>query len=277
MITYTDIFLWAGIPMMLYGYKFEAYKHETRVIGYILLGVFWVFQAPYFFSLSDYVNAFLCLIALPLFLYLAYNEYLSKKWEEDPKVMLFLAGGISIAMLIYYGIQRVPILSGALIKVVTDHTVIVSNLLGYEFTSGSINYVGNPLFYRVNNENIFVSADGSGINIILACTALQTLAPAGSLIYCTVAPNIKKIKALLLVLPSIYIANIGRNVLVIYLTIENITSFEVAHNEVSKTGSVIVLIILLLAVFEILPEFHDNIMSLLKLPWREPNHQKQLK
>ncbi len=275
MITSTDVFLWIGIPLMLYGYKFEPYKHETRIVAYVLLGIFWVGEAPYFLAISDYVNAFLCFLGLPLFVYFAYNELLSKKWMEDPDVMLFLSGGISIAMLIYYGVQRIPIASGALIKVVADHTVVFTNLMGYEFTSGAIDFAGNPMLYRVNHENIFVPIHGSGINIILACTALQTLAPAGSLIYCTVAPWARKGKALLFALPTIYIANLGRNVLVIYLTVEGITSFDTAHNEIAKTGSVIVLVILLLLVFEIVPEFHENIMSLLRLPRRKPIRRTQ--
>lgn len=275
MISYIDLFLWTGIISMFYGYRFKAYKHEARILGYVLLGSFWVGEAPYFFSISDHVNAFLCLIALPLFLYFAYNEHLSKRWSEDPDIMIFLAGGISIAMLVYYGVQRVPVISGGLIKMVSEHTVFITDLMGYEFTVGSINYMDNPLFYRVNTENIFVPIRGSGINIILACTALQTLAPAGSLIYCTVAPTMSKMKALIVILPSIYIANVFRNVMVIYLTYEGITSFQLAHNEIAKTLSVIVLVILLLIVFEILPEFHDNIMSLLRLPWREPNHRRQ--
>ncbi len=270
-----EILLWIGITCLLIGYIFDFKKHIFRFLGYASIGIFWVGEAPYFLEINDYVNAGLCLLALPLFLYFSYNEFLSLKWEEDPDVMKFLAGGISIAMLIYFGVQRVPILAGGLINIVAHLTTWTSNLLGYNFTTGTVHYVGNPLYYRVNHGNIFVPIRGSGINLILACTALQTLAPAASLIYCTIAPMKPKVKSLLLVLPTIFFANIGRNVLVIYLYNEGITSFEVAHNQIAKTGSVILLIILLMIVFEMMPEFHDNIMSVLNLPKREPIHRKQ--
>lgn len=248
-----------------------------RITGYILLGVFWVGEAPHFLKIDDYFNAALCVFVLPLFIYFGYHEYLSKKWEEDPEVMKFLAGGISIAMLIYFGIQRIPMMSGWLIKIVSQQTVWLTNLLGYNFQAGPIHYGGNPLLYRANEESIFVPIKGANIRIILACTGLQALVAAGALIYCTTAEWKAKTKSLLIVLPSLYIANIGRNALVIYLTVEGIVSFDVAHNQIAKTGSVIVLVILLLIVFELMPEFHDNIMSVIKLPRRKPIRQKQQK
>lgn len=275
MIQYSDLFLWIGIAFLLFGYLFDFKKHKLRIVGYASLGIFWVGEAPYFFSISDYVNGVLCLIALPLFLYFGYHEVLSQRWEEDPDVMKFLAGGVSIAMLTYFGVQRVPLISGLLIKAVADQTAYVANLIGYDFTTSGINYVGNPLWYRVNHEKLYVSIHGSGINLVLACTALQTLAPAASLIYSTEAPKLDKVKSLSFVLPIIYIANIFRNVIVIYLTNEGITSFEVAHNQITKTGSVILLMILLFIVFEKLPQFHENIMNVISLYKREPNPQKQ--
>ncbi len=275
LLRYTDVLLWIGIVLMLYGYLWERYQHETRITGYILLGLFWVAEAPYFLSISDYVNAGMAFIALPLFGYFAYHEYLSKIWCEDPEMMRFLAGSISIAMLIYYVIQRIPLISGGLIKVVADHTAWFLRLMGYSYTSGPINYSGNPMWYRVNNSEIMVAIQGSGINIILACTALQTFAPAFSMIYTTSAAMIRKAKALLIVIPALYLANVGRNVLVIYLTVEGITSFDMAHNQIAKTGSIIVLMILLFVVFELMPEFHENIMDILRLPKREPIHRKQ--
>lgn len=275
MIPLQDILLWIGIPLLLFGYLGENRKHFLRIIGYIFLGIFWVGEAPYFISIMDYVNAGLCIAALPLFAYFGYNEFLSKKWDEDPEVMRFLSGSISIGMLIYFGIQRVPIISGTLIKVVADQTTMVLNTFGYDFTTSKIFYMGNPNLYRVNQEHIFVSIKGSSVNIILACTGLQTIAAAGSLLYCTRVELHRKAKVMLFVLPAIYVANIIRNVIVIYLTAEGIVSFSIAHNEIAKTASVLVLIILLLLVFEMIPEFHDNIMDIINLPKREPIHQKQ--
>ncbi len=267
--------LWIGTIFLLLGYLLERKKHLLRTSGYILLGIFWIGEVPYYLAISDHFNAALSLIALPLFAYFGYNEYLSKKWEEDPEVMRFLAGGISIATLIYFGVQRIPLLTGLLVRIVTEHTVFFTDLMGYDFTVGAIDYSGNPSLYRATYEPIRVPVKGSNISIILACTGLQVMAAATGLIASTKAQLKPKIISLLIVLPTVYIANIARNVMIIYLTIEDIVSFEVAHNEIAKTGSMIVLIILLLIVFEIMPKFYENIISIVKLPKREPIHQKQ--
>ncbi len=268
--------LWLGAIFLLLGYLSERKKHLLRTYGYLLLGIFWIGVVPYYLAINDYFNAALSLIALPLFAYFAYNEYLSKKWDEDPEVMRFLAGGISIATLIYFGVQRIPFLTGFLIRIVTEHTIFFTDLMGYDFTIEAIDYAGNPLFYRTNyGENIRVTLDGINIAIILACTGLQVMAAATGLITSTKAKLKPKIISLSIVLPTVYIANVARNVMIIYLTYENIVSFEVAHNEIAKTGSVIVLIVLLLIVFEIMPEFYDNIINVVKLPKREPIRQKQ--
>jgi len=272
-----DIFLWFGIVTLLIGYLFKYRFHELRMIGFTLIGIFWAGEVPYYLHIDDYVNTGMALLALPLFVYFAYHEYLSKRWDEDPEVMKFLAGGISIASLVYFGIQRIPAVSGFLIKMVAEQTTWMTDLMGYSFNTGAVEYAGNPLFYRINHKTIYVPIKGSGVNIILACTALQTLAAAGALLYVTTAEKMVKIKSMLLVLPTIYVANIFRNAMVIYLTNEGIASFDLAHNEIAKTGSVILLIVLLLIVFEMMPQFHENIMSVITLYKREPIHQKQQK
>ncbi len=274
---YFEIILWVGVFTLLFGYLSYYKKHNFRILGFVLLGIFWASEAPYFISIYDYVNAGLCLVTMPLFIYFAYNEHLSKRWNEDPEVMRFLAGGISIGMLIYFGIQRIPIVSGHLIWIVAEHTNVILDLMGYDFTVGPIIYGETHLLYRTSYENIIVSIQGSNINIILACTGLQALAAGGGLIYSTNAESMKKIKSLLVVVPAIYVANIFRNVMIIYLTYEGITSFHVAHNQIAKIGSVILLVSLMLIVFEIMPGFYENIMNVISLPKREPSHQKQQK
>ncbi|MBS3816561.1 MAG: archaeosortase A [Candidatus Thermoplasmatota archaeon] len=263
-----DILLWTGLLFLLIGYLKDYKKHEFRIIGFILLGLFWITLTPYYLKIRDYFNALMVVGALPVFLYFGYHEYLSKRWDEDPAVMEFLAGSVSFAMLLYFGIQRVPILSGFLIKVVADQTTWITTILGYNFHAGSINYSGNPLWYRTTSEFIRVPIVGTNINIILSCTGLQAIAAASALIWCTRASIGRKTKSLLILFPVVYIVNLLRNALVVYLVEEDMFSFAVAHNEIAKSLSVVVLIILMLVVFEILPELYENIISALGLPKR---------
>lgn len=275
MILAFEIILWLSLGLLFLGYVWDYNKHIHRAVGYVLFGVFWIGEVPYYLKINDYFNAFFTLVALPAMTYVAYHEYLSKKWGEDPEVLRFLAGGASIASLIYFAFHRIPFLSGWLIRLVTQNTVWAMNKLGYEFSVGAVDYAGNPLLYLTGSGSINVPVEGANIIIVLACTGLQAFAVAGSFVYSTVAEARKKIKSLIVLLPTIYIANVFRNMLVLYLTVEGIFSFEVAHNQIAKTFSVLVMIVLFIVVFEIMPEFHDNIIKTATLPKREPIHQKQ--
>lgn len=270
-----EILLWVSLTLIFIGYVWDYHKHIHRAVGYVLFGIFWVAEVPAYLKINDYFNAFFTFVALPALIYVAYHEYLSKKWDEDPEVMRFLAGGVSIASLVYFGVHRIPLISGWLIKVVSGHTVWGMNLLGYDLSVGAVNYAGNSLLYRTGSGSINAPIHGTNIVIVLACTGLQAIAVAASFIYSTVAETRKKIKSLVVLVPTIYIANVFRNMLVIYLTKEGIFSFQTAHNQVAKTFSVLVLIVLMLAVFEMMPEFHDNIMDTATLLKREAIHQKQ--
>lgn len=238
------------------------------MIGFLALGIFWVSVAPHYVNIEDYFNAGVCVIALPLFGYFAYNEFLSKKWDEDPEVMHFLAGSVSIATLIYFTVQRIPIISGTLVKAVAEQTTWITTALGYDFYAGPVYYGGSSLLYTTANEGVKVLIVGGYVSIVLACTGLQVIAAATAMIWCTSADTRKRLKSFLVVVPTVYVVNLFRNAFVIYLTVEGIVSFETAHHEIAKTASVIVLIILLLIVFEMMPELHENIMSILALPKR---------
>lgn len=272
-----DIILWVGVSLLLIGYLGEYKKHTFRIGGFVLLGMFWITMAPSYLSMGDYFNLMVVTGGLPVFIFFAYHEYLSKKWNEDLEEMKFLSGSVSIATLIYFGTQRIPILGGYLIKAVAEKTTWITSVLGYEFYAGTIDFGGNPLWYRTSAEVIRVPIEGTNINIILACTGLQAIAVAGAVIWCTKADTDRKVKSFLTLAPVIYLVNLIRNVLVIYLTVEGITSFKVAHNQIAKTLSVLVLIVLMITVFEIMPELFDNLMNLLTLHKRKARSQEKSK
>lgn len=262
--------LWSGSILLLIGATLEYRKHLFRILGFSIVGLFWLTEVTSFIEIGDYFNASLVVVGSLLFVYLGYHEYLSKKWNEDPRVMEFLAGTVSMAMIIYFLVQRIPLFSGALIDITARHSTWIVNRLGHSFTSGAIDYGGTSLFYRTAESSIRVPIEGSGINIILACTGLQVMAAGAALIWQTAADLKPKLKSILLVVGVVYVANLLRNVMIIHLTVEDIVSFEMAHNQIAKILSMIVLIVLLLVVFEIIPELFERIMDIVELPKREP-------
>ena len=78
------------------------------------------------------------------------------------------------------------------------------------------------------------------------------------------------------VLP-VYILNLFRNALVVFLLVRNITDFNIAHNIIAKAGSLIVLIVLLLIVIKIIPEVFDKLLSLVEIYKRNGPLEKVFK
>jgi len=70
---------------------------------------------------------------------------------------------------------------------------------------------------------------------------------------------------LLVTILPIYILNLFRNVLVVFLLVRNITDFNIAHNIIAKVGSLVAMIILLLIVIKIIPEVFNKILSLTEI------------
>ena len=248
------------------------------IFGWVIFGIYWLTYVPYYIDILDYVNAGFCGVALPFFVYLGYHEYLSYKWNDDLKEndqnlksLNFMAGAAFFAGTIYFLIDTIPILSGYLIKMVSEQTKFILDSFGYEITTGEIYYNGNGYWFRENKEVISVSmkhGTNNYISIILPCTAIQSMMIFFGAIFCTKADKNRKWKALLYTVPVIYVLNLIRNVGVIYLSYEHI-DMEIAHNWIGKGGSLIALIIIAYVTFEILPELHENILGLFDLPKRK--------
>jgi archaeosortase A (PGF-CTERM-specific) len=269
-----DVLLFLSIALLGVGFFWkDNLCHLIRAAGWSIFGIFWVVQIPDFVALADVFNVLVSALALPVMMFFAYHEILSHRWKEEYKPLKFLAGATFLASAIFFTVDRIPFLAGNLIKVVSEHTVAVLNAFGGSYATGDIYYPGGFSWYRVSSEEISVPIQGTSIEIILACTAIQALAVAISFIISTDAAWKRKGLGLGISIPVIYLANLLRNVVVIQLYDSNV-SFELAHGFVGKMISLITLVVLIIFLFRILPEFYDNIMGSIDLLWRkEPGHE----
>ena len=87
----------------------------------------------------------------------------------------------------------------------------------------------------------------------------------------------RRIIGLLITVVPIYVLNLFRNALVTFLVGRNITDFNMAHNVISKAGSLAALIILLLLVVKIIPEVLNEILCLVDLHKRNGPIEKSIK
>jgi len=264
--------------------------HNLNIVGWLCLGFFWWLQVEHYIIIKDPINALFCAAAVPFFGYLAYHEYQSILWNAKYEPLRWLAAMTVIAGGIYFFVERVPLLSGWLIHLIAEQSIWILNVLDLETTLGALDYGEGSRWYRPASEHqeVRVSVEGESwqhldaptVNIVLACTALQSMIIFVGGVICTKAPYNRRFYAFLATVPPIYILNLIRNAGVIWLTYEHVwgdDTFFWAHAVIGKVGSLIALIFLAIAVFHFLPEMQDSILGVIDLPLREaPEGAKNL-
>jgi archaeosortase A (PGF-CTERM-specific) len=131
-----------------------------------------------------------------------------------------------------------------------------------------------------------IMLNGQSVEIILACTAIQSMALFVGVVGCVKAPLDRRFKAFMVSVPVIYVLNVIRNTFVIssygnqWLQIAPQTivewtgetpdyaSFFWAHNVLAEAGSLIALVVISYAVITFLPEtltYIRDIFSLIRL------------
>ena len=278
----TGYFL-SGRDHICLGKRFPpAIGHKLNIIGWLCLGFFWWLQVEHYIIIKDPINALFCAAAVPFFGYLAYHEYQSILWNAKYDPLRWLAAMTVVAGGIYFFVERVPLLSGWLIHLIAEQSIWILNVLDIETTLGALDYGEGSRWYRPTSEHqeVRISVEGESwqhvdaptVNIVLACTALQSMIIFVGGVICTKAPYDRRFYAFLATVPPIYILNLIRNAGVIWLTYEHVwgdDTFFWAHAVIGKVGSLIALIFLAIAVFHFLPEMQDSILGVIDLPLRE--------
>ncbi|MGQ0534524.1 MAG: archaeosortase A [Methanobacteriota archaeon] len=276
-----------SLALLGYGYAIRgAKKHGFRILGWVLFAAYWPFQAPHFFAIDDPVNGYFTLFGPLFLLYVAYHEWLSLRWREDPRALRWIAGTTFIAATTYFLLYEIPVMTKALIHWTALQTVW---MLGWLF--------GTPARV-VDGEDIYLTALGGdtySVTIILACTAIQSIMIfVGAIATLSASPRAARFRAYVYTVPVIYFLNLFRNSGIVYGyriydfpawfssswdTLLGRTGFHVGgvgtaerfdfmHSALGKGGSLVALILIALAVFRTLPELHNNILDIFDLPRR---------
>lgn len=263
-LVYIPLFL--GLILLGTGFllKEKNLAGRLKIIGWGSFSFFWAMMPSFLYHSEggDVFNAVVSIIGVYVLFYMAYHEWLSIKRNEYISCLDWIAGGSFIAGMIYFIIDSdiltklniLPGLKDILIDIVAAHSTALLNILGL-----SAIREGNTILYN-----------GVPITIIFACTAIQASVLFIGMIGALHKSNIKRrIIAIVITVIPIYFLNLVRNASVIFLVGGNITSFNIAHNVLSKIGALITLIALLFLVFRILPELYDEITCIFNLVKRK--------
>jgi len=178
-----------------------------------------------------------------------YREPAISGQGSDINIVLMVTSATAIGSLLYFPFANIPALNQWIITNVTDTTAGLLALLGYnvESTWDKITY------------------NGFTVQIILACTAIESIAMFTGLIISINAPIKRLMAAFVISVPVIFSLNIVRNVFVIAAYSEQWfgpESFAIAHHVIAKIGSTIALFVIAYAVIRMLPELLDMIDGL---------------
>ncbi len=175
-----------------------------------LFGLFWLTMVPYFaFEHQSYVESILALVGVPA---CAYAGYLLHRGRAS---LFVLTRAVALMLFIYLPFETIPAITVAgfalpeprqvLIEVVATHTGLLIDLLGYA-PERVTSHEGFDAAY------LWTLEDGHTvrIHVVLACTGLGSMAIFGGLIAAVKAPLDRKLRALAVSIPLIYVLNIIR-------------------------------------------------------------------
>ncbi len=229
--------LWISLFLLLA--SAQTKKSLLAFPGWALFGFFWLGQPAHFLALEDYFNAALTFAAALLSFYMAWIV-LHKGFSSQACAWASFAA--AICGIVYFPFAEIQPLQTALI----GFTTLI--------TAKALQFFSVPVIMESWNTMVL---NGRSVEIILACTAIESMALFAGVILSLQAPFGRRLIALAFSTIAIYILNIVRNgfVLMAYgWDWFGSDSFNIAHNVIAKAGSTIALLAISYFVFLILPE-----------------------
>lgn len=264
-----DIFLLLGLICMGVAYYTPpSYRHLLAGTGHFIYASYWlIWSALYIIIKHNPSNAVFTLMGVAIFCYLGYHEIENHRKNEYLIAMNWAARGTALTAFLYLLIERIDHITGWIVYVTAWYTVKIMNLIGFQ-PYGKVVSLGKIAY---NNDPISVAINGSGINIILACTGIQAMILFLVFNIFLVAETRRKFYGFLITVPVIFMANQLRNLAIIALVAHNVSfglnlnAFDLAHNWLGKGFSFLVLIGIVIYAFKILPEALLNLFDLIDL------------
>ena len=266
-------------------------RERARGVGVLawgLFAVFWLVLIPHFVvTQRSIVEGLGTIAAVPLSAYAGY-----RLWTGRDSLFV-LTRAIGYMGLLYLPFAYVPFLEsnpirGFAIELVAGHTDFILGLIGVEpdLVVGT-EYFASPDNPDYQYEGTFVFPGNSQpvtYTIIVACTGVGSMSIIAGLVLAVVAPMRRKLRALAVALPVIYVLNVLRNVFIATmfgqqrmqwfvdpimslfgLSDPQLVSYYIADRLLAQVGSVVALAAITWLVVRELPEVLSVIDDVLYL------------
>ena len=180
------------------------------VVAWVGFGVFWLQLTPYFlFEHQSFVEGILALVGFPACLYAAKLLY------EGRNTLFILTRAIAVMGVIYLPFETIPAITIAgstipaprqlLIELVATLTGMMISLFGYSPT-----LIESHEGYMATYQWVLDDGHRYNVTVVLACTGIGSIAIFGGLIAAVRAPLNRKLRALAVAVPIIFVLNIFR-------------------------------------------------------------------
>ncbi len=282
--------VWGAFGMMLLGISWWMRARNTvrlAQVGWVLVGIYFFSQSWTYLSHDDPILTVLAALTLPLSCLAAWLE--SSAGDARKEAIIWARGTVAFAGGPYLLISYVPYLSVLAIWFVASQSAWFLGFttgtdihIGTTWVNDSAGRVswnewdGNRWFatdftgeYAFQTELLLANGDTIGINFVLACTAIQSMVLFIGAIAVLNLSWKKRVRALLLIIPTIHLLNVFRNAGLIWMhmtytqwSLWGLSVFEFGHSYAARFVSLFAMFLLALIMFEMLPSMHRNILAL---------------
>jgi archaeosortase A (PGF-CTERM-specific) len=236
-----------------------CHRKYAAITGWVFIVLFLFATLPEYFAENNFLYPFIAVLSVP-FLYITIKYLLA----DDIRV-LHLSRAAAVAFLIYAPFEYLPVVGDWLISMVVGEVVWLLHFFNYPVSLDAWN---------------IIAQHGYRVEIILACTGIQSIAIMLGVAAAVPTTLRQKIYAFLLVAPTIYILNLFRNVFVIMAYTGQwfpywsdiagngeigYESFFWAHNVIAEMLALIILILIAYGLFTLIPRlgtFADELYQL---------------
>ncbi|HPJ29756.1 MAG TPA: archaeosortase A [Methanothrix sp.] len=240
-----DNVLWIGLALLAASAISD--RRGLSGLGWVFFGVHWIKQPAHYLAIGDPFNVGLTLV-VALFCFrlgwlILVRGCSSRSWD-------WAGTAVAIGGFAYFPFAEIAPLRDWLILNTAELTLLLLAAFGVPAAAGA---------------GSVIALNGHSVEIILACTAIESMALFAGVVLSVRAPLGRKAAALLASVPVIYALNLFRNTFVVVAYGQEWfgpESFYYAHNVVAKAGSAVALFAIAYVVFLLLPELLDMIDGL---------------
>jgi archaeosortase A (PGF-CTERM-specific) len=253
----TFITLIPFIAIVLFLLALLFHRRAISALGWLVFAVYPAFEAADYLTRGEYFDASIALVFLVFTVFFGVLIVTPRMAGAEEERLGFTITKIAlITAVFYFPFALLPALGTALIALTTRITVATLTLFNVEV-------------YMVYPASIYSTSSAfhlvyKPIEIILACTAIQSMVLFTGLAFGVSAPRNRQLKAFLVSVPTIYVLNVVRNVFVTAAYFGEwfgppLQSFAIGHGVIARIFVMVSLIAVAYAVFVILPEALDVI------------------